>query len=178
MTRDDFQAAMEEMNEKAASGPDEIPAIIYCKYAKVLAEPVRKIWRICLDEGIMPNSPILSIITPIYKGGGKSEPGNYRPAALTNHLTKVFEKVVRKCIVRHITDNALSNVTQHGFTEGRSTISQLLSYYDSVLSMLEEKDCQKVDVIYLDFAKAFDKVDHGLLAHRMKEKRIGGKVSI
>ena len=68
------------------------------------------------------------------------------------------------------------NITQHGFTEGKSTISQLLSYYDSVLTLLEEKDCQKVDVIYLDFAKAFDKADHGILLAKLEKIGIRGKL--
>ena len=53
------------------------------------------------------------------------------------------------------------NTTQHGFRTGRSTISQLLRYHDSILSNIEEG--HKVDAIYLDFAKAFDKVDHKIL---------------
>ena len=124
----------------------------------------------------MPNSPILSIITPIYKGDGKSEAKNYRPVALTNHLTKIFEKVVRKAMIKHLEENALLNITQHGFTEGRSTISQLLTYYDSILSMLEEGGDKKVDVIYLDFAKAFDKVDHGILLAKLNKLGFKGKL--
>ena len=63
---------------------------------------------------------------------------NYRPVSLTNHLTKIFEKVLKKAMVAHLEVNQLFNITQHGFTEGKSTISQLLSYYDSILSMLED----------------------------------------
>ena len=137
---------------------------------------VKRIWRICLDEGILPNSPVLSIVTPIYKGGGKSEPSNYRPVALTNHLTKIFEKVMKKAMVAHLEANHLFNITQHGFTEGKSTISQLLSYYDSILSMLEANRGSKVDVIYLDFAQSFDKVDHGILLSKLDKLGFKGKI--
>ena len=66
------------------------------------------------------------------------------------------------------------NNTQHGFRSGRSTLSQLLFYYDSILDMLE--DGADVDSIYLDFAKAFDKVDHGVLLKKLESLRIGGKI--
>ena len=46
-------------------------------------------------------------ITPIYKAGNQGDPGNYRPVSLTSHLTKVFEKIVRKNITKHIDDNNL-----------------------------------------------------------------------
>ena len=82
---------MIDLRDGSAPGPDEIPSILFRKFAAALAEPVRRIWRICLNEGIMPpNSPILAIVTSIYKGGGKSKPANYRPVSLTNHLTKIF----------------------------------------------------------------------------------------
>ena len=62
----DFEIAMEDLNDGAATGHDEIPAIVFRKFKEALSDPVKRIWRICLDEGILPNSPVLSIVTPIY----------------------------------------------------------------------------------------------------------------
>ena len=91
----------------------------------------------------------MAIITPIFKGGIKSLPSDYRPVALTNHVTKLFERVLRKAIILHIETNDLMKHTQHGFRTGRSTISQLIRYYDYILTKLEEGN--SVDAIYLDF---------------------------
>ena len=161
---------MKEIKAGSAPGPNEIPAIVFRKYASALVKPAKLIWRLCLDDGVMPEETLLSIITPIYKGEGKGESANYRPVALTNHLTKVFERVVRCQIITHLEENLLLNITQHGFTQGRSTITQLLSYYDTVLTMLEERQDKSVDVIYLDFSKAFDKVDHRILLKKMSTR--------
>ena len=173
---EDIEAAMGEIKAGSAPGPDEIPAIVFHKYANAIATPVMRMWRISLDAGVMPEGTILAIITPIYKGDGKSEACNYRPVALTNHITKIFERVIRKKIIAHLEENALLNITQHGFTQGRSTITQLLAYYDTVLSMLEGREEKNVEVIYLDFAKAFDKVDHKILLAKLSKLGICGKL--
>ena len=66
------------------------------------------------------------------------------------------------------------NQSQHGFRQGHSTTTQLLTYYDSMLSLLEKDDT--VDAIYLDFSKAFDKVDHNILLVKLKRLGISGKL--
>ena len=66
------------------------------------------------------------------------------------------------------------NKNQHGFRSGRSTITQLLKFFDDILIKLENGE--EVDVIYLDFAKAFNKVDHNALLKKMASLGFGGKI--
>ena len=68
------------------------------------------------------------------------------------------------------------NDTQHGFTARRSTFTQLIKYYTDILQILEKH--QNVDAIYLDFAKAFDKCDHGVTLHKLKSLGICGKLGV
>ena len=63
---------------------------------------------------------------------------------------------------------------QYGFREKRSCLAQLLCFYNNILNNIEEGKNQ--DCIYLDFSKAFDVVDWGILCHRMREKGIHGKM--
>ena len=72
--------------------------------------------------------------------------------------------------------NGLLGQFQFGFRKGRSCLSSMLEYYDKIVQSVEAGF--NVDSVYLDFEKAFDKVDHGLLCHRLKEKRIWGKTGI
>ena len=81
--------------------------------------------------------------------------------ALTSQIIKVFEKVVRNHLVNFLHENNLFNPNQHGFRIGRSCLSQLLAHYDRIVSLLESG--VNVDTIYLDFSKAFNKVDHTIL---------------
>ena len=76
--------------------------------------------------------------------------------SLTSHITKVFERVVRASIVKHLEVNSLLPKNQHGFIAGRSTLSQLLHQIEQLIRAWEEG--KTTDTIYLDFAKAFDKV--------------------
>ena len=113
------------------------------------------------------------MICPIHKGGNKSAPKNYRPVALTSHLIKVFERVLRKALVEHIDKNNLLPDGQHGSRALRSTLTQLLSHWDTILDGLEQGS--GVDCIYLDFSKAFDKVETGVLLHKLRDAKVLGK---
>ena len=95
-------------------------------------------------------------IIPIHKGGHQGLAANYRPVALTSHIIKVFEKVVRNSIVQFLEDNNKFNDGQHGFRIGRSCISELLIHYDRTVDILESGS--NVDAVYLDFAKAFERL--------------------
>ena len=99
---------------------------------------------------------------------------NLTDPSLTSHLIKIFEKVVREAIVNHLISNDLLPHNQHRFIQGRSTTSQLMNQTEILTRILESGS--EVDTIYLDFAKAFDKVDHFILCNKLKEKRIGGRV--
>ena len=69
-------------------------------------------------------------------------------------------------MTQFLTERVYLNSSQHGFREGRSCLSALLSVYDDLMLMFTESSCS-VDMIYLDFSKAFDKVDHGVLLHKL-----------
>ena len=94
--------------------------------------------------------------------------------ALTSHLTKTFERVLRKVLVSHLEKHGHLPDSQHGFRGFRSTLTQLLCYWDTLLADMELG--KGVDVIYTDFSKAFDKVETGVLLHELKECGVVGKV--
>ena len=150
--------AMQELSANAAPGPDGFPAILLKRCCEALSPPLAKIRRKSVSTGEIPGVCKSATIMPIHKGKSRAILNNYRPVALTSHLIKVFEKVVRKSIVQFMKDNNLFNNSQHGFLGGRSCLSQLLIHFDRIT--YELMNGRGVDVIY--FAKAFDKVDHGI----------------
>ena len=127
-----------------------------------------------MDQGVIPPDLLLVLVSPVHKGGSRGNPANYRPVALTSHIIKMFERVIRRRLVKHLEENNLLPEGQHGFRSKRSCLTQLLSYWDGILEQLEEG--KGVDAVYTDFAKAFDKCETGVLLHRLKECGVRGKV--
>ena len=101
-------------------------------------------------------------------------PGNYRPVSLTSHIGKLMEKITKEEITGHLSHYDLLNDTQHGFMRGRSCLPNLLTYMEGVTRMLDEG--KNVDIIYLDFAKAFDKVPHHRLIGKVASMGVEGRV--
>ena len=99
-----------------------------------------------------------AVIVPIFKSGDKYIPGNYRPISLTSCISKVFERIIRKQVLAFLERKGLLNNTQHGFRSGQSCLSALLNVFDNLMNMIDSSTT--VGMIYLDFSKAFDNVNH------------------
>ena len=109
-----------------------------------------------MEEGEVPPEWKTANVAPIFKKGSKSTPGNYRPVSLTCVLCKIMEMVIVDAIVDHLKTHDLIRRSQHGFMRGRSTMTNLLSYLEELTKIMDEG--HSIDVVYLDFSKAFDKV--------------------
>ena len=176
-TADMISTEIMNIKNDSAPGPDHFPVILLQKCATELSVPLYLIWRHSLDFGDIPSVLKEGVICPIQKPNTqRNHPKSYRPVSLTSHLIKVFERVLRAAIVKHLEDNDLLPKNQHGFICGRSTLSQLLQQIEKLIRSWEAG--KSTDTIYLDFAKAFDKVDHNILCHKIKRLGITGKVGL
>ena len=173
-TEQDIINAINLIPPQAAGGPDKFPACILKECKVELSKPLYKIWRKSMDSGEIPHKFLQQTIIPIFKKNSKAKAENYRPVSLTSHLVKVFERVIRMKLVKFIDDNKLIAKEQYGFQAGLSCTSQLIYHFENLLNILEEK-CN-VDALYLDFSKAFDKVDHLILLRKLKALGITGKL--
>ena len=91
---------------------------------------------------------------------------NYRPVSITSIICKVMETLIRDQIVEHMEVNNVFSNKQYGFISGRSTSLQLLTVLDIWTEALEQG--LSIDVIYMDFRKAFDVVPHRRLVGKLK----------
>ena len=177
VTETDIRLAIDELSPNAAPGPDGIPAILVKKCRDSISEPLTMIWNKSLVTGNTPEIFKTAHITPILKPGKmKSKPESYRPVSLTSHLVKTFERVVKRHLQNHLETHMKISHGQHGFREKRSCLSQLLEHYDQVLKGLESGF--NVETVYLDFSRAFDKVDLGILCRKIRDKGIYGPLGV
>ena len=167
---------IEKMRAEAAPGPDGIRPAFLQQTKDEIVEPLRRIFEKSLEEGKIPEDWRKANITPIYKKGKKSEAGNYRPVALTSVCCKLLEHIIRDEVVEHLEKNGLLTESQHGFREKRSCATNLLEFFEKTTEITDNGG--PVDIVFLDLAKAFDKVPHNLLVQKMRGKQVSEEVVV
>ena len=132
------------------------------------------IWDESLETGVIPKHYKLQFVAPIHKKDSVVFAPNHRPISITSHVIKIFERVVRNYLQNYLESNSIINPNQHGFRKGKSCLTQLLAHYDELLQ--NALDGKETDVIYVDFAKAFDKIDHEILLRKLALYGINGNL--
>ena len=110
------------------------------------------------------------------KKGRRSDPENYRPISLTSAICKIMESVIRDCITEFIQKKNLITHHQHGFISGRSCLRNLLEALEAWTSIFDEG--YGLDIIYLDYRKAFDTVPHRKLVTKLRDYGLPDKLLI
>ena len=107
----------------------------------------------------------------LFKKGSRNKSENYRPVSLTSVICKLLERLIKDHLVDFLVKNKLINPSQHGFLKARSCLTNMLCFLEDVTKWLDEGS--PVDIIYLDFKKAFYKVPHQRLLLKLKAHGIG-----
>ena len=129
--------------------------------ALAIYEPLHHLFNLSLSQQVIPTEWKRHAITPIHKSGNRSLVENYRPISLLCCVSKVLEFIV----FNHISEFVVSNISvcQFGFVRHRSSVQQLLVSINSILHYLDGTIKSHVDMIFLNFRKAFDSVSHNEL---------------
>ena len=173
-TEENIIKTLENIKVNKTPGPDRIAPRILKETKHQIWKPLSIIFEKSLNSGKVPRDWKLANITPIEKKGNKSLPCNYRPISLTSIVCKIMETILRNRLVNFLEGNNLIKNSQHGFRNKRSCLTNLLDFYNEVVNIFDET--KAVDVIYLDFQKAFDKVPHKRLLNKIKSHGIIGNI--
>jgi hypothetical protein len=162
----DVKLLLSKLDTSKSMGPDEIhPKILkFLSTNDGFINAITTLFNTCISDETIPAIWKTAIVIPIHKKGSFHLSSNYRPVSLTCILCKIYEKFIRTHILNFIRDKIVSS--QHGFIQGKSTLSNLLESIDFINEFLS--DDNYADILYLDFSKAFDTVSHYRLLIKMQ----------
>ena len=175
ITSQGVEKLLANTNPTKATGPDGIPPHVLKELSHELAPILTVIFQKSLNTGIVPSEWKEAIVSPIYKKGEQYNPANYRPVSLTSVPCKILEHIIVSHIMDFLENNNILVTSQHGFRKQRSCETQLLEFISELVTSLDQK--QQTDVVVMDFAKAFDKVNHSLLVHKLRHYGIRNSIN-
>ena len=169
--------AIDKLPPKSAPGPDGISNYLLKQLKQEIIPVLYSLFTKSVETCTLPSQFLKAYVKPLKKTKKpRCEASSYRPVSLTSGLSKIFEHVIKKQVQSFLEENNKLRDNQHGFRPTRSCLSQLLSHYNNIILDLEQG--KVTDVIYLDFAKAFDSVDIEILSKELKIIGINGKAGL
>ena len=170
----DIEKILKRINPYSAMGPDYIHPRMPKEAANVLALPLFSLFTDSLLAGVLPAAWKQAHVIPNYKSGDRHSPASYGPISLTSLPCEILERLIKKAILDHLQRNDLISDMQHGFLPGRSCSTNLLLFVDSLTQA--RNDGLISDAIFCDIAKAFNKVPHKPLLHKLEAYEVCGEL--
>jgi hypothetical protein len=153
------------LNTNKSTGVDKVHPKVLKECSNSIAKPLSILFNRSYSGGIVPKLWLHANVTPLFKKGDKLNPSNYRPISLTSIVCKIMESLIRDSMMKHLIDNNLIIKEQHGFVPKKSCCTNLLETMDLLTQAIEEG--YPIDILFLDFAKAFDTVAHTRLGLKL-----------
>ena len=138
-----------KINVNKSQDPDQIHGKLLYELRSELVKPLTKLCRLSIQTGIVPQDWRDANVASLHKKGSREKTENYRPVSLTSIICKILESILKDVIVEHFEKHNLIRSSQHGFTSGRSCLTNLLDFFEVITKEIDKGT--NVDLIYLDF---------------------------
>ena len=172
VTEERVQKMLKNLNANKAAGPDLISPRLLKELATELAPVLTHLFQATINTGTIPHQWKSANVSPVFKKGDRSKPANYRPVSLTAVCCKLNEHIIAKAIMNHLEEHGILSDMQHGFRRARSCETQLVTFIQELVDTVA--DGGQIDVVIMDFAKAFDKVPYQRLLGKLHHYGIQG----
>ena len=168
---------LDGLNVHKAPGPDGLNARVLKECSTQISPILALIYNESLAQGNVPDDWRHANVSPVFKKGEKYDAANYRPVSLTCICCKTLEHILVSNINKHLALDSILADCQHGFRSRRSCETQLVQFVHDIISNLDDamnRGHKQTDLIIMDFAKAFNKVQHRRLLHKLDYYGIRG----
>ena len=163
------------LDSSNTSGPDCIQVVVLKNCESELSYILAELFNTCLKESCLPDCWKASLVVPVFKNvGERSTAKNYCPVSLLSVVSKVFERLVNNRIVDHLQKCGLFSDFQFGFTSSQSTADLLTVVSDRIARAFNLSGATQA--VALDISKAFNRVLHAGLLHKLKSYGHLGKI--
>ena len=140
-----------------------------------LLNAYKKLFNTILQSGIYPSNWCEGLITPIFKSGDNTDPGNYRGICVSSCLGKFFSSIINQRLLEFLEEKKLLHPSQIGFLKDNRTADHVFTLR-TLIEKCSHHHNQKVYACFVDFKKAFDSVWHEGLFYRILSYGIGGNL--
>ena len=165
MTVTDIYNALKRLKQSGTRDLDGLNTKILRLAAPVITNTLTHVFNLCIAKRTFPNTFKIAKVIPLYKSGDSSNPPNYRPVSVVSVLAKPLEKHINKHLFLHLDKYNPLHPSQSGFRKKHSCQTALTSLVEQWLSNINNDEFN--GVIFVDFKKAFDVIDHNLLLRKL-----------
>jgi hypothetical protein len=158
----------------SSAGPDGIGPQLLQELREEVAPALTVMFSQSLRSGVVPEDWRNANVTPIFKKGKKTDPGNYRPVSQTSVCCRILETIIRDGTMEHLLRNRLLASSQHGFMQNKSCCTNLLEFFETATKVIDQGE--PFDIIFLDFSKAFNKVSKERLLEKLRAHGVRGEL--
>ena len=153
------------MKSKKSSGYDEISSDVIKHISPLIFDPLKYIFNLSLEKGIFPDQLKIAKVTPLFKKADNASMDNYRPISVLTCFSKILERIIYNRFYTFFIENAILYEKQFSFQKQHSTEHAIIHLVNDILKSF---DSNKYTLgVFIDFAKAFDTVDHNILLRKL-----------
>uniref|UniRef100_A0A146LJ44 Putative RNA-directed DNA polymerase from transposon X-element n=1 Tax=Lygus hesperus TaxID=30085 RepID=A0A146LJ44_LYGHE len=172
ISEDELNRAISRTKVNKAPGEDSIPNELLRALPRCWRLELLRVFNKILSTGQVPESWGRIKLHLLYKKGAKEDPSNYRGLALLNTSVKLFTSILADRLSAWVEERSLLPDEQAGFRAGRSCLDQVFCLH-TIAAMMRMRKSQSLVTIMIDFRRAFDSVDHGLLWRKLTDLGVG-----